>query len=657
MIPTWLMIGSMALAACLVWPVASQAEAWPAAGEIRFPDDRRAVIDVRRDCGAVGDGVADDTDALQRAFSTTTDESYSRFVYLPNGTYRVTRPLVWRPANLTEKTGSMSGPWVYGQSRDGVTIKLADNAEGFSDPAVPRELIRGHWRPDGSKMNADFFDRTLVNLTLDTGDNRGAIGLRFYSNNVGVVRDVRLIGNGPIGLDLGWSDQNGPLLIQRVRIEGFAVGVSTRGIINSQTLSEIHISRAAEAAVRHEGQVFTIERLTTEQTPLAVDSRGGMLTLVDCDLRGGAEGASAGPAVRLRDGHLYASRVKTHGFARAIETSGVPGQSVDAVDVDEYTSHPVVRPRDTDPARGLQLRPGLTPAWAWESDPAKWVCANDHGVIAADEGDDSDALQSAIDHAAKIGATTVYLLGGKGGDPNWYILRKTVRVHGSVRHVTGFGFVRLLGGNHKDPGFPNHYGGFTVDDPNADAPPVVFTHLNVHTPWQTFAIRNAGRRTVVVEGCTPSIFGATGSVTFANNVVGGLFLEKGATMTVRHFNTEARDDQPRNVTTNDGGTLWVLSMKTEMATSKLITRAGGRTEILGAHVYSNQAIEDDRPCFVVEDASLSLASIREVTFRQKPYKVVLIDRRTGQDDAVLRTGTFPFALLRVESSPPEAGQP
>jgi len=28
-------------------------------------------------------------------------------------------------------------------------------------------------------MNADFFDRTLINLTLNTGDNPGAVGIEF----------------------------------------------------------------------------------------------------------------------------------------------------------------------------------------------------------------------------------------------------------------------------------------------------------------------------------------------------------------------------------------------------------------------------------------------------------------------------------------------
>ena len=61
-----------------------------------FPNDL-SVLDLKRDFGAKGDGVADDTAALQAAIAASSDrgkDGGTKILYLPNGTYRVTSNLV-----------------------------------------------------------------------------------------------------------------------------------------------------------------------------------------------------------------------------------------------------------------------------------------------------------------------------------------------------------------------------------------------------------------------------------------------------------------------------------------------------------------------------------------------------------------------------------
>jgi hypothetical protein len=591
------------------------------AEEIVFPNDPRAILDVKRDLGAKGDGIADDTDALQKAIETCAGKDHNRFIYLPNGTYRITRTLVFKKPG--ESQGSMVGPWLIGQSRDNTIIRLADGAEGFADPAKPKEAIRGVGRPDGAKMNADFFDRTVRNLTLDTGNNPGAIGIRFYSNNTGLMKDVLIRGNGAIGLDLGHLDQNGPLLIQDVEIDGFATGISTNAILNSQTLSRITI-RARELGLLHRGQVLAAEALNIT-APQGIDSGGnGVLAIIDSTLQlpeGLDLAGSPPPAIKIDKAQVYAARIKTSGYAQAV-ASTTPAGDVKQASIEEYASHDVHTVGADAPKRGLLMTPPREPEVPLPTKAEDWVCANDFGAKAGDQDDDSAAFQQAIDEAAKRGASTVYILGGKAGDPNWYHLRQDVRIHGSVQRVMGMGFVRLLGGNKDHERYPENLGKFIIEDEPNGPKVVVLEHLQVFAPHQGFGVEvRATSRPVLLRtmGGVPIV--RKGATAFTINCVGHLYQEAGSTVWARHYNTEQGPRQLGINTRNDGGRLWILGLKTEATSTKVATLNGGQTEILGVHNYNTSGVKDDVAFFLVKDATLSVAGYREVHFGGNWWKV------------------------------------
>ncbi len=599
---------ALALTALLLVTLAVSAQAdWV------FPDDPRAVVDVRRDCGAKGDGLADDTDALQSAFERASGADHSRIVYLPAGTYRVSRTLVFRRLGLTGVEGSMVGPWVWGAGRDATILRLADDAQGFDDPAKPRELLRGLSRPDGAKMNADFFDRTVVGLTLDTGAHRGAVGVKFYSNNTGILRDVLIRGRGVCGLDLGFNDQNGPLLVQDVEIDGFATGIRVAHTLNGQTLSRI-IVRNADVGLHHEGQALAVEALQTVgvKLPVLVEERS-VLALVDARLE--HDGSSVGPAVAVRGGHVYVQRLTTRGYAPALAADADRGGDVAGPDVAEHATAKPLTLGVGSPARGLGLRPPPEPVVPYPTRPDGWVCVNDFGAVAGDTKDDAPAFQKAIDEAARRGASHVYVLGGKRGDPNWYLLQQDVMVTGSVRRVMGFGHVRILGGASKEPNYPENLAKFVVAQ-DATAPrTVMFEHLQVHSPWPSFGIeaRDPGR-TVVCRATGGTPIARRGTTVFLSNCVGHLYQEPSSTVWARQWNTEGGPEAVGINTRNDGGQLWILGLKTEAKSTKVATLGGGRTEILGVHNYNTSGVRDETPFFLVRDAALSVAAYREVCF-------------------------------------------
>ena len=111
---------------------------------VAFPKDP-SVLDAKRDFGAKGDGVTDDTDALQRGIDAScgVGKPASSVFYLPNGTYRVTRTLIVK---------SGLGPWFYGESRDGVVIRLVDGVKDC------HSVIRTHPR-ETVPTSADWFMR------------------------------------------------------------------------------------------------------------------------------------------------------------------------------------------------------------------------------------------------------------------------------------------------------------------------------------------------------------------------------------------------------------------------------------------------------------------------------------------------------------------
>jgi hypothetical protein len=610
-----------------------------ASTRIVFPNDPRAVLDVKRDLGAKGDGKTDDTEALQRAIElATTAQDHTRCIYLPAGIYRITRSLVFRPHAQEARVGSMVGPWIWGEERDRTIIRLDDRAEGFGDPTQPRPMIRGVPRPAGAKMNADFFDRTLVNLTLDAGDNPGAVGIEFYSNNTGVMRDVLVRGNGRVGIDLGSHDQNGPLLLQRVEISGFAIGVRTAHILNSQTLSEVTVRNARQVGVVVQGQVVAMERLQVTGAPIALDiGKHAVVAATDVILKG----KGSGPAIRVApdSNAVYLQRGAAEDFSETLAQGGHgPWQSASFIAV--WTKGDVWGLQGTGESYAGWIAP-LEPSIPYPTTHEEWVCANDFG--AAVGHDITEPLQKAIDAAAARNATAVYLLGGKSGDPNWYYLRGHVRVYGSVRRLMGFGFVRILG-ESKVAG-KTTIGSLLVEEGEG---PIVLEHFKVFSPRNRLDVMvHSKRRPVVIRDFHGNIHAREGSTVFVANLSGQVEVEGNASVWVRQLNSE-KSPEPNN--RNAGGHLWILGLKTERFSPKVLTEANGRTEVLGVHNYNTTGADNETPFFEVHQAALSVSAYREVCFSGRWWRRTVYAKWDGQEWTLPAQPWRCWAWLRVGTS-------
>ncbi len=205
-------------------PVTEQSE--------RFPVGVGAINVRKAPYNAVGDGVSDDTAAIARAIA---DYAYSgRLIYFPEGNSLVSSTLDV-PADLSQfgRTNFVGD----GPSRSQLILRDGTFLDAANSQAV---LSLGSHSGKGI-TTADWFDNNVEDLSINVGaNNPGAIGLRFYSNNIGAVRNVEIRageGSGTVGIDLGYADQNGPLLISEVSVTGFDFGVRTGATVNSQTIS------------------------------------------------------------------------------------------------------------------------------------------------------------------------------------------------------------------------------------------------------------------------------------------------------------------------------------------------------------------------------------------------------------------------------------
>jgi hypothetical protein len=555
-----------------------------------FPDAAGVVNVTLSPYGAKGDGATDDTAALQKAIDDW--QGSGRTLFLPAGTYLVTKSLRYTPAKGHGYNN------LRGAGTDKTTIKLMDGT--FPDAAKPQPVLTlgFNGKPDGKGVHADWFNNNVEGLTIDAGKNPGAIGLQYYSNNAGALRHTAIRGDGVIGLDLGYADQNGPCLVKHIRVEGFATGVRSGATVNSQTAEHVTVSRASKVGWFNGGQCLSIRGLKVTDSAAGFESSFGVVCLIDSEFRGAGE-------VAVSNGEtLFARNITTEGFKTAIvnrRKDGTP--SAVGPNVAEWVSSPPLTLFPVEKPRSLNLPIQETPDVPWDA-PSEW--ANVRCFRELSELDDSAAMQRAID----CGAPTVYLPAG-----GHYLFAKPVELRGNARRVIGmFADVRGAKGDAI----------WKV----GDGPPVlVIQDVRGH-----LTVEHAAKRTLVAkngQGLGGVLTG--GGDVFLDNVVADWDFTSGRAW-ARQFNNERAGTH----VTNAGATLWILGFKTERGGTLIETKAGGSTEVLGGLSYTTNRGKL-APMFVSTDARVSYV-MGEVCYTGDPFARLVEQRRGAESKTLDRKG-------------------
>lgn len=144
-------------------------KALPAPTQKDIPDfpDIKTWVNLKA-LGAKGDGVTDDTEAIQKAI-----DQYDA-IYVPQGWYRITEPL-----KMKEKTA------LIGLNPVSTQFILQDNTEKFGSFGPPRPML------ESSKGGANI----LTGIGISTAaSNTRAVGLKWMAGANSYVNDVKFLG-------------------------------------------------------------------------------------------------------------------------------------------------------------------------------------------------------------------------------------------------------------------------------------------------------------------------------------------------------------------------------------------------------------------------------------------------------------------------------
>lgn len=121
-----------------------------------------------------GDGVGDDSDALQQAIDEVEKNGKFGIVFVPEGTYRITKTIhIWKGIRLIG----------YGQKRP--VLLLPENTPGYSEGAAKYMMHFTSWKPaEGEPIedaNPGTFYSAISNIDFEIKDgNKDAIAIRSH---------------------------------------------------------------------------------------------------------------------------------------------------------------------------------------------------------------------------------------------------------------------------------------------------------------------------------------------------------------------------------------------------------------------------------------------------------------------------------------------
>ncbi|MDP5277490.1 glycosyl hydrolase family 28-related protein [Sphingomonas sp. DG1-23] len=364
---------------------------------------------------AIGDGKADDSEALQQAFDQARNKTGHGLVFLPSGKYRITRTLVVPP-----------GVRVYGVGKTRPVIQLAANTPGFQQGVSTMIVFGGGDQYNVGKVpvpvptivprdkvvrdaNSGTFYSSMRNVDVEIAEgNPAAAGVRFRMAQHAFLSDMEF----RLGTAFAGVYQAGNV-IENVHFKGGRYGIVTEKTSPAWqfTLLDSTFDGQSDAAIREHEVDLTLVNVAIRNTPVGIEiDRGYSDSLWGKDVR--FEKVSRAAVLISNENNVFtqvgfenALATDSPVFARFRDTGRTVNGKGKAYKVASFTYGLVVpelghsgsyaTEADVQPLRAMPKR--RAPAIRALPKMADWVDVRTLGVVGDGQADDTAAIQRAID--------------------------------------------------------------------------------------------------------------------------------------------------------------------------------------------------------------------------------------------------------------------
>lgn len=586
---------------------------------------------------AKGDGVTDDTLALQSAFHDYAGST--AVIYIPDGKYLISNYLEF--SDYVKKAKRLV---IIGESQENTIIQLKDNLPQYQDKNNPSYMIDPYSGPgglagDGSRdeINYQAFHNSFRNITFDTGKgNPGIVAVRWTNNNQGGLENVTIRsgdGSGFIGLDLS-KEWTGPGFMKNVLIDGFDYGVYAANTEYNMVFEDLTLQNQKIAGIKNKNYPMVIRNLKSsnnvpvlinEDDPPEIEFNGeivhsnrdtnSLITITDAQLEG-----SGSCAIQNISGAVFLRNIKSTGYTNILDN----GKELIGTDIiDEYSSLGVQSAFENSSDKSLNLEfvktPQLSESLTDILNSDDFVYVTDFGAIPQDNNDDTEAIQKAIDSGKK------YIIFPNGN----YNISDTIYIRQNVNALIGLETTLTIS---SEPAFTddsgNDTGVFNISDTSADfvlfegfctsgsylGGPVLFLHAQ-KTP---LVLRHISNHINASAQCMAYKNTVEGGSVFIEDISYPVWYFNGQKVYAKQFNPECQNMEAKVI--NNGSDVVILGYKAEGNSTEVISKNGARTEIVGGSIYPASGRPSIySPAFITTDSQLSV-NIAEAVSGQDPAR-------------------------------------